>query len=140
MYSNILVPVNLEESSSWEKAVPTALALSRCFGANVGLVYVVPDATLASQAQWSGLALRRIVETARARLCHLAAELRAGDEMQSHVTTGRVFRGILDVAEQEKADLIVLASHRPDLRDLLIGENAERIVRHARCSVLVVRS
>jgi nucleotide-binding universal stress UspA family protein len=60
--------------------------------------------------------------------------------MQSHVTTGRVFRGILDVAEQEKADLIVLASHRPDLRDLLIGENAERIVRHARCSVLVVRS
>ena len=140
MYSNILVPVDLEEPSSWEKAVPTALALARCFGAKVGLVHVVSDATLASQAQWSGLALRRIVEIARARLCHLADELRAGNELQSHVATGRVFRGILDIVEQENADLIVLASHRPDLRDLLIGENAERVVRHARCSVLVVRN
>lgn len=140
MYSNILVPVDLEEPSSWEKAVPTALALGRCFGATVGLVHVVSDATLASQAQWSGLALRRIVETAHARLRHLAAELGTGDELQCHVATGRILRGILDIVEQEKADLIVLASHRPDLRDLLIGENAERVVRHARCSVLVVRN
>jgi nucleotide-binding universal stress UspA family protein len=35
--------------------------------------------------------------------------------------------------------LIVMNSHRPDLRDHLIGSNASQVVRHASCSVLVVR-
>ena len=83
--------------------------------------------------------MRRILETARARLGLLADELKTDAEIQAHVATGRVFRGILDVAEQEQADLIVLASHRPEMKDFLIGENAERVVRHARCSVMVVR-
>jgi nucleotide-binding universal stress UspA family protein len=35
--------------------------------------------------------------------------------------------------------VIVLASHRPELKDYLLGPNAARVVRHAKCSVLVVR-
>ena len=139
MYSSILVPVDLDEPGSWHKAVPTALAIGRCFGAKVGLVHVVSDVLLAVEAEWSGLALRRILETARARLGLLADELKAGGEISAHVATGRVFRGILDIAEQEQADLIVLASHRPEMKDFLIGANAERVVRHAPCSVMVVR-
>jgi nucleotide-binding universal stress UspA family protein len=48
--------------------------------------------------------------------------------------------------EQEKrdatewgADLIVVGSHRPVMSDYLLGSNAKTIVRHAQCSVLVVR-
>ena len=52
---------------------------------------------------------------------------------------GGIGGGILHLAEQLEADLIVLASHRPEMRDWLIGANAARVVRHARCSVLVVR-
>jgi len=33
----------------------------------------------------------------------------------------------------------VLASHRPDLKDYLLGPNAARVVRHADRSVFVVR-
>ena len=140
MYSSILVAVDLDEPSSWQRSVPLALAIGKCFGAKVGLVHVVSDAILALDAEWSSLALRRILETARARLGLLAEELKADVEIQAHVATGRVFRGILDIAEQERADLIVLASHRPEMKDFLIGENAERVVRHARCSVMVVRN
>ena len=139
MYSSILVAVDLDEPSSWQKSVPTALAIGKCFGAKVGLVHVVSDVLLAVEAEWSGLALHRILETARARLGLLADELKTDTEIEAHVATGRVFRGILDVAEQKRADLIVLASHRPEMKDFLIGENAERVVRHARCSVMVVR-
>ena len=32
-----------------------------------------------------------------------------------------------------------MASHRPELRDYLIGPNAARVMRHADASVLVVR-
>lgn len=139
MYSNILVPVDLDEPSSWLKSVPTAQAIAKCFNAKVGLVHVVSDRLLELEAEWSGLALRRILETARARLGHLADQLQSDAEMLPHIATGRIFRGILDVAEQEGADLIVLASHRPEMKDFLIGENAERVVRHAKCSVMVVR-
>jgi len=53
---------------------------------------------------------------------------------------GSVGRGIQDLAEQAKADLVVLASHRPSLMDWLIGSHAFHVVRHAKCSVFVVRS
>ena len=43
-------------------------------------------------------------------------------------------------SEAIKADLIVMGSHRPELRDYLLGPNAARVVRHAPCSVVVVRS
>ena len=47
---------------------------------------------------------------------------------------------IIRIAERAEADLIVLASHRPEMKDYLIGANAASVARHARCSVLVVRS
>jgi len=43
------------------------------------------------------------------------------------------------VAEEIGADEIIMAAHRPSLKDYLIGPNTDRVVRHARCSVQVVR-
>jgi nucleotide-binding universal stress UspA family protein len=45
---------------------------------------------------------------------------------------------ILDASNRFGADLILMASHRPELKDYLLGPNASRVVRHAQCSVLVV--
>ena len=42
-------------------------------------------------------------------------------------------------AAEWRADLIVVGSHRPVMSDYLLGSNAKTIVRHAQCSVLVVR-
>lgn len=139
MYSSILVAVDLDEPTSWEKAIPSALALSRCFAANVAIVYVVPGSVLSLQAQWSDLGVRHILDTARTRLAKLAGECAKGAEVESYVTSGSVYGGVLEAAEQCSADLIVLASHRPEMKDYLIGANASRVVRHARCSVMVVR-
>jgi len=45
-----------------------------------------------------------------------------------------------DYATQVEAELIVVASHgRHGVRRLLLGSTAERIIRHAHCSVLVLR-
>ena len=79
------------------------------------------------------------METADARLRLIARDVGDGQDIATHVATGRVFRGILEIADTVKADLIVLASHRPQMKDFLIGENAERVVRHASLSVMVVR-
>ena len=46
---------------------------------------------------------------------------------------------LLREATEWRADLIVVGSHRPVMSDYLLGSNAKTIVRHAQCSVLVVR-
>lgn len=140
MYSSILVAIDLDEPSSWNKAVPTALALGRCFDAKMALVYVVPETLLALQAQWSSLSMRRILDDNHTRLMTLAAEWDTDLTIEKHVTSGSIYGGILEIAEQTVCDLIVLATHRPQMKDYLLGANASRVVRHARCSVMVVRN
>jgi nucleotide-binding universal stress UspA family protein len=139
MYRSILVPVDLDQPSSWEKALPAAIPLCRCFDASLALVTVVPDWRLALEAQWSPIAFDEFLDIAKARLATLAGSVTEIAEVGHHVETGSVYAGILAVAERAKADLIVLSSHRPEMKDYLLGTNASRVVRHARCSVFVVR-
>ena len=139
MFSSLLVPIDLDEPSSWEKAVPVAVALARCFGARLTLATVVEDRSAALEAQWSGIAYRELLKRAEARLASLADEYCGDFATETRVGTGTVAGGILDLEAATAADLIVLAAHRPAMRDWLIGANASRVVRHAGCSVLVVR-
>jgi universal stress protein F len=55
------------------------------------------------------------------------------------VVSGGVYHELLREATEWRADLIVVGSHRPVMSDYLLGSNAKTIVRHAQCSVLVVR-
>jgi len=43
------------------------------------------------------------------------------------------------VAQEKGVDLIIIASHRPGLQDYFLGSTAAKVVRHAKCSVLVIR-
>ena len=55
------------------------------------------------------------------------------------VRFGDVYQEILAHAKKIGADLIIVASHKPNVGDYLLGTTAARIVRHAACSVFVVR-
>ncbi|AJY45652.1 universal stress protein [Martelella endophytica] len=55
------------------------------------------------------------------------------------IRTGPPAREILAAAKSHAADLIIIASHRPDFSNYLLGSTADRVVRHATCSVLVRR-
>ena len=55
------------------------------------------------------------------------------------VRTGGVYPEVLAEAQDWGADLIVIGSHRPAMSTYLLGSNAKTIVRHAKCSVLVLR-
>jgi nucleotide-binding universal stress UspA family protein len=56
------------------------------------------------------------------------------------IATGDPFEKIIDAAEDEKIDLIVIATHgRTGIRRLVIGNVAEKVVRHAPCPVLTVK-
>ena len=125
--------------SSWAKSVPAALTMGACFKSGVGLVYVVPDSVLAWQAQWSQFGVERLLQSAHQRLALLAEDIRRETPLEIYISSGSVCTGILDVAYQQKVDLVVLASHRPAMKDHLIGAIAERVARYAPVSVMVVR-
>lgn len=137
MYSSILTAVDLDKPASWGKALPVSIALARCFSARLTLCSVVLDRTAMLETEWSGIGYREMLKVAAARLQTLAAE--AGFDISTEIATGSVCSGILEAAQRAQADLIVLASHKPEMKDYLLGANASRVVRRAPCSVLVVR-
>jgi universal stress protein A len=55
------------------------------------------------------------------------------------VDFGRPTDAILDVAEQENVDLIVLGSHGRHGIKMLLGSTANGILHHSKCDVLAVR-
>ncbi len=60
--------------------------------------------------------------------------------VQVHVGHGHVAETILKAAARHKADLIVMASDKPDeLRSILVSRDANAVVRHSPVSVMVVR-
>ncbi|MDK6893106.1 universal stress protein UspF, partial [Escherichia coli] len=61
------------------------------------------------------------------------------DRVHVHVEEGSPKDRILELAKKIPAHMIIIASHRPDITTYLLGSNAAAVVRHAECSVLVVR-
>ena len=61
------------------------------------------------------------------------------DRKSASARAGGIYHELLQEAADWNADLIVVGSHRPVMSDYLLGSNAKTIVRHAQCSVLVVR-
>jgi len=69
------------------------------------------------------------------------ADAGTGVKMRQAVEGGQPFGAIVDCAEKEKVDLIVMSSHgRTGLSRMLIGSVTDKILRGAPCPVLVVPS
>jgi nucleotide-binding universal stress UspA family protein len=141
MYRNILVPVDLSDKHSWRKALPTAISLCETFEAKLHLMTVVPDFGLPMVGQFFPEGYEaKLRQQAAKQLRDFAAQQVPGEiECRRIVGEGKVYQEILKAADAIEADLIVMGSHRPELRDYLLGPNAAKVMRHARCSVMVVR-
>lgn len=139
MFKSIIVPVDTREPSSWAKALPAAISLAKANGALLTVATVIPNVKAMVQAEWSVIAFQDMVETAHAQLGSIIGEFPEAADATTEVGSGSIWRGIIEIAKRAEADLIVLASHRPAMKDYLIGANAVNVVRHAPCSVLVVR-
>jgi nucleotide-binding universal stress UspA family protein len=141
--SKIVLPLDLDEESSWRKALPTAVDFARHSGAQLHVMTVVPDEHIAMTIVAQLIPEdyeQRIVEEARQRLDALLKRHAPDDlAIRQAVRCGSIYKEILHYARDTQADLVITAAHRPAMRDYLLGPNAAYIVRHAGCSVWVVR-
>ena len=140
MFKKILVPVDLADVETSRQAIAEAVDLAKLSDGTIRLLYVrsilpvtymefVPPEFDEEQVDKSAAALSKIV-----------SELDLpSNRISTNVRIGAVYNEVLDEVEQLGVDLVVIGSHRPTMATYLLGSNAATIVRHAKCSVLVVR-
>jgi nucleotide-binding universal stress UspA family protein len=141
----ILCPVDFSEPS--ERALAQAVALARLNGAELILLTVVQPVPTSIPGEGTLLNELRpmpfiMTELAQEHLDKLRDKYcgEISGRTAVEVAAGVPFVEIVRAARDAEADLIVMGSHgRTGLEHLLIGSVAERVVRKAPCSVLVVR-
>jgi nucleotide-binding universal stress UspA family protein len=141
MFKNILLTVDLEHADSWAKALPVALDAAKASKARLHVMTVVPEVAVPALMQAGPYDYEAmLVPKAKAALDAFVRE-HVPSDVDTHqlVTYGGVYREILRAAAEIPADLIVMAAHRPQPGDFLIGSNAERVSRRAGCTVMLVR-
>lgn len=140
MYKSILIPVDLAEAPLATPAINAAVTFAKSTGGKVRLIYVrslMPVTYMEFvpadfDVEQQGDAEKKLASVA------LMVDL-PKEQVSTKVVLGSVHTETLREAESWGADLVVVWSHKPGFASYLLGSNAATIVRHAKCSVLVVR-
>ena len=138
----ILVPTDFSAAST--NAARYAHELAKQNKAELVLVHVImpagsPDLIYGSMLWDEG----KITDSARAALQKWQKEAGLGrvQKISRQIRVGVPFSEIVAAAGDTKSDLIVIPTHgHTGLQHYLLGGTAERVVRHAKCPVLVVRA
>ncbi len=136
MYSRILVPIDLHDDAKARTMIDAARQLRGETG-QIVLLHVVEDipAYVAVELPSGILASQKDDSIRRLEELSLREDLKAAID----VRIGQPASAILAAADEHGSDIVVIASHRPGFQDYLIGSTAARVVRHCKCSVLVIR-
>ena len=140
-YQHILLAVDFSEQGDYVAAKARSLAAK--YQAKLSIVHVLdnipmPDTnygTVIPLDQDSGYDL---LEAEKAKLMQL------GDRLSVDVADCRLVWGvpkqeIVDIAEREQVDLIVVGSHGRHGLALLLGSTANAVLHHALCDVMAIR-
>ncbi len=143
MSGPILCAIDINDPESDKKVLQVANELAILRSAQLDVVTVVPDNgsnlvggylqdhQVTTAKDWAKSVLDNFVS--------LQLGESRNSEIRHLVASGTVYAEVLKLASIDLADLIVIGAHREDLKDFLLGPNAARVVRHAECSVYVVR-
>jgi universal stress protein A len=138
----ILVPTDFTDPS--HDALATAMAFARMFKATLDLVHVAVEVAYALpppvDVVTMPIDLTPVLDRAAEGLASEEARVRqAGVACESATLIGRADDQIVTRAKETHADLIVMGTHgRSGLAHALLGSNAERVIQHAPCPVLIV--
>ena len=140
MYKRIILAVDLADTSSAPKGLEQALELTKLGGSALRLVNVQPVVPATFMEYVPADFDMEQAKRAQEALDAVIASIDLPAERKSATArAGGIYHELLQEAADWDADLIVVGSHRPVMSDYLLGSNAKTIVRHAQCSVLVVR-
>lgn len=135
MYRKILVPMALDHGIS-----PETLEIARALRAPGGEIIAL-HVHEAPQSSVRAYLDEDVIQAGFDAARKVLKEKTAGIEgVTPVILTGHSARTIIDYADQNGVDCIVIGSHRPGLSDYFLGSTAARVVRHAGCAVHVQRT
>ncbi|MBW4707220.1 universal stress protein [Roseobacter sp. YSTF-M11] len=136
MYKNILVPIVFDHEDRGTKALAVAQQLLDTDG-NITLLHVMEDIPAYAAAYLPNDVMEKNRSTAVEKL---GAMTKADETRISAVVIGgHAYSSILEHAQKNDVDCIVIASHKPGFEDYFLGSTAARVVRHAKCCVHILR-
>jgi universal stress protein F len=136
MYKTIIVPVDCGQVEKGEHSLKKAASLLDD-GGKIFLVTVVEQIPTYLAVDIPQGIMESAIEDGKVKLAALRDKTGIAAEIELRI--GSPAHEILATANEHHADLIIIASHMPDFSNYLIGATADRVVRHAKCSVLVDR-
>ena len=140
----ILVPIDFSEHS--KNALKYAIPFAKQFSASIDLLYVVEPTIYPADFSFGQIGFPNVEEELKTRgtqeLDNLIEKEIAGKVPAKRVVCiGKPFYEINLYAEEQKIDLIIIATHgHSGMEQILFGSTAEKVVRKAPCPVLVVRT
>ncbi len=148
MYKHIMVAV--DDSDTSDRALTVAIGLAKSCGSRLEIVHAVDESLFPTRARGGAMLVdpalvQRALEQEGQRVLSAAAETahNAGIEAEIRVLaseTRHTADQIAEAADAAKVELLVVGSHgRRGVQRLLLGSVAERLVRKANVSVLIVR-
>lgn len=135
MYAKIICAIGLGSRERAERLLRTSQALLTP-GGELTVVHVIERSPSGDESpdKWAVSVIGEAEEKLNA-LCK-----RLGIIASIDVRMGTASKTLLIVAKENKADLIVLATHASDILDRIFGSTVEYVTRHAECSVLIDRA
>lgn len=136
MFNTILIPIDISQAGESKSVIDIAVANGNA-DTQVILLDVVEEIP-----RWAAVELPAHIQDKSLQVSQdelNAVAQAASIKTEVDVRVGHPYHTILEVAEEKKADLIIIASHQPGLQDYLLGSTAAKVVRHAKCSVMVIR-
>jgi len=141
MYKNILFPVDLEHTAEAEKALALSIDEARRSKAKLTVMTAAPGFGMPIVASYfeENAVKQALKEVARHLKRYVADNIPDDIETKAVVVEGNPGELILKQACQDAVDLIVIPSHNSQIENLFLGSVAAQVVRHATCTVTVVK-
>ena len=136
-YSKILVPVAPGHGDEAARAMQVARSLLSP-GGGITVVTVLED--FPGYIAADVYALQPAIEESQQEAVQAIVDEFGGSDVEVVTLNGHPARSIVELATTEGYDCIVIPSAQPGWEHFLLGSTASGVVRHARCSVHVVRT
>ncbi len=138
----ILIPTDFSKYS--EEALKVAAQIAKNHNSEIILLHMLELPHQGSDAIGGGKSIPEIMLYKNKAIENLEklmdAEYLKGINVSEAIEFKKVYEGILDACEKNKVDLIIMGSHGTSgFDEFLVGSNAEKVVRHSKIPVLVIK-
>lgn len=139
MFKKILVPVDLAHIEKSKSMISQAKVLGNVNDAQITLLNVVMEVPPYVAVELPADIREKSAIHAKEALGKLRKDYGLPASTEIEIRYGNPANEILNLAKDNESDLIMIASHQPGLADYLLGSVAGKVVRHAKCTVMVLR-